>query len=329
MQTEKLMELGARLKGRRLELGLEREEVAIKLKVSAKTLYALEEALDDSLPQPIFARGFVRSYAKIMNMDLAELDTLINEAFPAAAMDNINPELSAAAREQSITINQTSNAKVLLVAVPLLLLVIVGIGMVVYHFWGDNIKDAVNRPAVTSQSGTTASNAPPARGAQPYTPAPAANQADSTAHTQAAPMQTASATPEVPASSRAAEPAPSAPTAAAPEAAAPQPATAARPADYPPNLVTQSNARADSPIPAGSMRVVLFAKYECWIGAEFDDYGRRSFTLEPGQTFVLDFKSKLKLTLGNAGGIDMSYNGAAYDTGGRFRESKVLNFPPQ
>jgi hypothetical protein len=96
-----------------------------------------------------------------------------------------------------------------------------------------------------------------------------------------------------------------------------------------PSPVPQSNSRADTPLPGDTHRVVLFAKYECWIGAEFDEIGRRSFTLEAGQTFVLDFKRKLTITLGNSGAIDMSYDGRPYDIGGRFREARVLNFPPQ
>lgn len=305
IQMDKLMELGSRLKEQRRSLGLEREEIAIKIKVSAKTLHALEEAIPDSLPQPVFARGFARSYAEALGLKIDDTNPLITAAFPSDLINNINPDLSAAAREQSITINQTSNAKVMMVVIPVAIVIICVIGWFIYRSFAPGIRDAMQTPpAVTQQSAPV--------------PAPADTppQVEETAAPQNEPanVQPAAGPASTPAA-QAAQP-------------APQPET--RPAAaLPGGHVSQSNARADSPIPAGMKRVSLFAKYECWIGAEFDENGRRSFTLEAGQTFVLDFRDKLTLTLGNAGAIDMRYNGQPYDTGGRFKEAKVLNFPPR
>lgn len=310
IEMDKLMELGARLKEERRGLGLEREEVAVKIKVSAKALHALEEAITDSLPQPVFVKGFARSYAEYLALDMEEFNALIAEAFPVEFKDNVRPELTPTAREQSITINQTSNAKLLAIVVPLLLIILGAAGWFVFRAFmpGDDaaapvsLQDGQNRPVY----------APPAPPVQP----------------EDAPQPDEAAAPEAPASEAAPQTAaPSASTQAASPSAQPEPA---RPAlDLPPSQVPQSNARGDSPIPSGMQRVVLFAKYECWVGAEFDDVGRRNFTLEAGQTFVLDFRRKLYLTLGNSGAVDMSYNGRPYEIGGRFREAKVLAFPPQ
>lgn len=301
---DKLMELGSRLKEQRRGLGLEREEIAIKIKVSAKTLHALEEAIPDSLPQPVFARGFARSYAEALGLKIDDINPLIVESFPSELINNINPDLSAAAREQSITINQTSNAKVMIIVLPLIIAIIGVIGWFVYRSFAPGIKDALQTPPVVTQQ-----SAP--------VPAPAAvpSQTEETAAPQNEPADVQ------PSASPAATPA---------QAAQPEPRQETRPATpLPGGHVVQSNAKADSPIPTGMKRVSLFAKYECWIGAEFDENGRRSFTLEAGQTFVLDFRDKLTLTLGNAGAIDMRYNGQPFDTGGRFKEPKVLNFPPR
>lgn len=326
IQTDKLMELGSLLKEKRRELGLEREEIAIKIKVAAKTLHALEEAIPDSLPQPVFAKGFARSYAQALGLDMEVLNALIAEAFPMDFKDNVKPELSSASREQSITINQTSNAKLLVFVVPLLLIILGLAGWFLFKAFmaGDDQVAPASRQISQAGQVRPVSAAPQGSSAQPAPAVPPAEPAE--------PVEGAAASPaSAPAPQPAAAPAqpvspPSAPPAGAPSA---QPEAARQPTDFPPNQVPQSNARADSPIPSGMHRVVLFAKYECWVGAEFDGAGRRSFTLEAGQTFVLDFKQKLTLTLGNSGAIDMSFNGQPYEIGGRFREAKVLVFPPQ
>lgn len=298
MHIEKLMDLGARLKERRCALGLEREEIAVKLKISSKTLHALEEALADALPQPIFAAGFARSYAESLGMDMEEINKLLTEAFPREALDNINPDLSSLAREQSITINQTSNTKAALLIVPVLLLLAAGLLWGVYYVFGEDIRELLNIPASPRLS-------------QAVTPAASA------APPEAGPLQGQNQGPqaEAPAAVESAAPAP------APQAEAEAPAAPIF------ALSRHSNAVANSPIPPGSKRVALFAKAECWIGTDYDDSGANSFVLEAGQSFVLDFKTRLKLILGNAGVIDMSYNGKAYPINGRFREAKVINLP--
>ena len=153
------MELGAFLKEKRMEQGLEREEIASKIKVSAKTLYALEEALTDSLPQPIFAVGFARSYAKALGLETDEAHALIQEAFSVGSLNNINPELSALSREKSITINQTSNARAALVLMPIILLLIIGLLWGIYQIFGGDIRDIIASPPAAEQP---AGRTPPA-----------------------------------------------------------------------------------------------------------------------------------------------------------------------
>ncbi|MCL1889146.1 MAG: helix-turn-helix domain-containing protein [Desulfovibrionaceae bacterium] len=305
IQVDKLMELGALLKEKRCSLGLEREEIALKIKVSTKTLYALEEALVDSLPQPIFAKGLIRSYAQTLGIDPASIQELIAASLSISTLDNINPALSASAREQSITINQTSNTKAFAVFIPIMLLLIGGLGFGAYRLLGTEIKALLRgeETELPAENGTDHGLTPAVPPAQEQPP-PQSN---------ATPIQLAAL--DMPQN---------APDTQIVPAAAP-PAEA----DFPPSLSRQSNTRPNSPIPAGNKRVVLFAKAECWVGAIFDDTGERSFVLEPGQSFALDFRNKLKLTLGNSGVIEMSYNGQPYSLNGRFREAMVINLPPQ
>ncbi|MDR2050461.1 MAG: DUF4115 domain-containing protein [Deltaproteobacteria bacterium] len=314
MQVDKLMDLGTRLREKRESLGLEREDIAVKIKVSAKTLYALEEALVDSLPQPIFARGFIQAYAEAVGIGPGEINDLIAATFPSDSLYNINPGLSSSAREQSITINQTSNAKAALIVVPFLLL-FAALALGIYYFFGEDIKELLGggSSADTQQSGSLHAGA---------VASPLADEAGGGELVESGGADSSSQTRGLVAEAGPGE---------APAEAEPEVETAFLPSAGQSSpqftVVRQSNARANSPIPPGSMRVVLFAKDECWVGAEFDNSGTRGFSLEAGQTFVLDFKDRLKLTLGNSGVVEMSYNGRPYNIGGRFREARVLHFP--
>ncbi|MCL1916179.1 MAG: DUF4115 domain-containing protein [Desulfovibrionaceae bacterium] len=317
IQVDKLMELGALLKEKRCSLGLEREEIALKIKVSTKTLYALEEALVDSLPQPIFAKGLIRSYAQTLGIDPASIQDLIAASLSISTLDNINPALSASAREQSITINQTSNTRVLAIFIPIMLLLLGGLGFGAYKLLGTEIKALLRGEETELPSGNgTAPGLTPAGPPALEQHAPQSN---------ATPVQLAAlGRPQNPPNAQSGSTVQNATDTQVVPAAAPIAED-----DFPPSLSRQSNTRPNSPIPTGSKRVVLFAKAECWVGAIFDDTGERSFVLEPGQSFALDFRNKLKLTLGNSGVIEMSYNGQPYNLNGRFREAVVINLPPQ
>lgn len=314
IEMDKLMELGTMLKDKRRGLGLEREEISIKIKVSAKTLHALEEAIIDSLPQPVFARGFARSYAESLGFNMDDVNQIISQAFPADFTGNVNPELSSAAREQSISINQTSNAKLLAVVIPLVLLVLGVAGWFAYKtFFADIDTGPVSSASQQSR---------PVAGVQEPPRKPDAEAGNA--------VDTAPAEPDAPVN--------------APDDAADQQATAQTPPpaqntqqqaggsqDISISHVRQSNARADSPIPSGRQRIIVFARGKCWVTANFDDSeGYRDFMLEAGEIFVLDFKKNLVLELGNSGGVEMSYNGQSYKiAGGSVGVPKKLTFPPQ
>jgi len=61
------------LAARRAELGLSFEDVADQLKFSPRLIEALEAGEFDKLPGPTFARGMLRSYAKLLKLDPAPI----------------------------------------------------------------------------------------------------------------------------------------------------------------------------------------------------------------------------------------------------------------
>lgn len=78
--------LGRRLVAAREALGLTLADVAQELRLPAATLQALESGRFDDLPEPIFVRGYLRAYARLLEMDevalVAEYDRLVDTTEP-------------------------------------------------------------------------------------------------------------------------------------------------------------------------------------------------------------------------------------------------------
>jgi cytoskeletal protein RodZ len=79
--------LGATLRKARLERGLSLQEVEATTKVRSKYLQALEEEDFDQLPPPVYARGFLRSYIRFLELDEEELLQL----YPHEAKPPVSP----------------------------------------------------------------------------------------------------------------------------------------------------------------------------------------------------------------------------------------------
>lgn len=68
-----MRELGQLLREKRVELGIDLDQVQAKTKIRKRYLMALEAGEWDSLPGEVYARGFVRSYAELLGLDGFEL----------------------------------------------------------------------------------------------------------------------------------------------------------------------------------------------------------------------------------------------------------------
>ena len=71
------------------------EEIASVTKISKSYLGALEEERFDVLPAPVFAKGFLREYAKYVGLDPDDVVnsylTAIQESEPESSMDEVSP----------------------------------------------------------------------------------------------------------------------------------------------------------------------------------------------------------------------------------------------
>jgi cytoskeleton protein RodZ len=92
---------GERLQAARIKNGLSLEDVANRMHLSASILEALEENNFDEITAPIFVKGYLRAYARIVSLSEDEMieqyvDFYSEEDPPINSTSNMAPELSPA-----------------------------------------------------------------------------------------------------------------------------------------------------------------------------------------------------------------------------------------
>lgn len=324
-EPTKLLDLGAALRKRREHKGLELEDIALRIKVSAKNLRAIEAGSQEGLPQPVFTRGFIRSYAQVLEMDREEVESLLREAFPDDLVNNINAERTTDAREQSVGINSPVVPRKLFAALGLLLLLgAIGAGVWLYLGGLDKLTGG----------GVPAAREAAQRPQAPATP-PAGLEAPELQAGQPDPLELAEAEPP-----QATSPAPPAasPATAAAAGQTPEPAPAselaasersAPPAESAPTAVSSTVVRTSGNPPSGVHQVQInVTSGRSWIGIQADNANARNFELRSGSSYRLEFRQKATVTIGNAAGVQVTYNGQRVPFTAREGEVKVLRFPP-
>lgn len=78
---------GARLRAAREAAGLSLDQVAQQLKLAPRQVRALEEESFGELPGRTFSRGFVRNYARLLNLDPDDLLARLPDAVQAPALE--------------------------------------------------------------------------------------------------------------------------------------------------------------------------------------------------------------------------------------------------
>ncbi len=91
---------GDRLQAARIEQGLSIDDVANRMHLSGYILVALEENEFDEITAPIFVKGYLRAYARIVSLDEDDmiqqyLDFYSDEDPPINSTSNMAPEISS------------------------------------------------------------------------------------------------------------------------------------------------------------------------------------------------------------------------------------------
>ena len=290
-------------------------EVARKLNLTVSSLNHVESGAFDKLPGHTFARGYIRAYAKLMDLDQAPLVEAFDQYTGTHAKGS---EVHSLGRiEEPVRLSHN-----ILRGVSLLLLVAVVGGSFIW--WQDQgslrgkdlAKIALEHVEVESADGTTqihpldepedqavsvgqqGESAPLPLEQAPAEPvagagSEAAPAAPTPAPVQQAPAQTAApaAAPVAPAAP-VAQAAPVAPVASVPAVAAAEPAA----------------------VPAGSAKVAIQFVADCWTQVT-DGNGKVLFSAikRKGDNLELTGKPPFAVRLGFARGAQVSYNGQPVD----------------
>ena len=283
---------GSLLRKAREAKGMSLEDVAGKLKLSRRQIEALEADNFSELPGLTFVRGFVRNYARVLDIDpdpilayldagpqtLAQLRASDPPAEPRAPQLVKLPQRSGYLRPRRVPVK--------LIAALVLAALLAGGGALLVH-------QSSLEPELTLAPASTPT--PAVETAKPELPAEA-NAAASTA--PAAPADTAA--PAAAASDSTVAPAVAAP---AGEAAAGTTGAAA------PVSVVPASTGADG---AGQLRLTF--EGDSWVDIRDADGNKVASKLyKPGAEDTLSGKPPFKLVIGNAAQVKLFYNGQPVD----------------
>lgn len=285
---------GALLRAARQAQGLHIAALAASIKVSQRKLEALEADRYDELAGGTFTRALAQSVCRALRIDAQPVLALLPPP-DAVALDNVTGKLNAPYRERGSRDDQglaaTAQRGLLWAGVGLLVAAVI-----TYFVPGSWLRGgAASWPVAASAP----SLAVPAASAPAAVPAPVVAQASTPA---------AGATPSAVSAASAAVSAPVAtePTAAA-SAAAPPPPVATSTVPAPATMPAPSVAETDAPLR-------LSASAPAWI--EVRDGGGRvvfSRTLLAGEAAGVAGALPLRLVVGNASSVQVSYRGKPVD----------------
>jgi cytoskeleton protein RodZ len=274
--------IGDTLRRERQRRNLDLNQVSRELKISARFLEAIEQENFERLPAGMFAKSFVRQYARLLGLDEEEAASEVQRAlapqsevpqFATGAQSEIKaaplPDFYVPKVEswQRVSDGLGFSWSSPLPALALVVVAMLGCSLV-YGWWQ--------------------------RSRHPVTPA-----AVSTAHSQAQPAAAAPAKPETVAEP-ATQPAASSATDSIPAPSEP-------PAKPEPSVTTPApTATAGG---GGPVKVAVTAAEPVWILARTDGKFSFSGTLEANETRTVEAESIVLLRLGNAGGVTITLNG--------------------
>ncbi|MBJ2254965.1 RodZ domain-containing protein [Pseudomonas psychrophila] len=278
-------------------------EVALKLNLTASSLSNLETGAFDKLPGHTFARGYIRTYAKLLGMDQA---SLVRDFDLYTGTDANGSNVHSLGRiEEPVRVSHT----ILRIVSLLLLIAVIGGGFI---WWQDQTsmraKDLIGltpeHVEVEGADGTTRIH--PLDEPEDQAVAEAKAEGETPVVIESASEQAASTALALPAASQVTAAAPDATTpASAPAVVAPVVAPAVAPVATP--------TAAAAPV-AGAGKVGVQYSADCWTQVT-DATGKVLFggLKRKGENLEVSGKPPLTLRLGFARGAQVTYNGQAVD----------------
>lgn len=143
---------GDRLQAARLSLGMTVDEIAKKMCLSTAILNSLEDNDFEAITAPIFVKGYLRSYARLVNIDENE----IIEQYSSSNTEDDPPISSTRNISTAINVDESGTRR-------LTYLVIAGLIVLLSFWWWNRYQqpaetlslDAVEEPVLSSRPETT------------------------------------------------------------------------------------------------------------------------------------------------------------------------------
>ena len=321
-----LKELGSRIQTARQAKGLSVEDVALKLKVHRYTLRAIEEGNLNDMPEPVYARGFTRTYAAYVGIDSEIVQEAVDQAFPLEKTPEYTDKMDRSAPD--IKMHRRSTFKSFWLT--LLVLIILAVAGAWYYMTYMSVP-AAPAAAVQKEGITPVENAVPSGGLpmsddQPFDPVPDPVSLDNT--------QPHAAVVSAPETHQATNPNTQTATQPAPQESS-QPAgqtqraqTAQTPQARPePGPDAQPARENRPPLAPGEHSLVISASESAWFSIMVDGV-QRSYTFEKDDSAEFRFRRQAILRLGNAGGVSIIYDGAVQPPAGERGTVRNMVFPP-
>lgn len=342
---------GQILKENRERKSISLSEVAISTKINVKTLQAMEAGDAENLPPKTFLRGFVRSYAGYLGLDVESVmstfqdemgstkpkSALPDEAQESAGRTKGNPQ------EANDAINPRSSNAVKAGVVAMILVVVVLIFFVKKKMENYEKETVVENPAELAQIATNATNAPGATTASspiedlhasppPLTLAPTPAQVLATVPTavptpQPTPTPMATSTP-APTPKPTPTPTP-VPTPKPTPEPTPRPTPAAK-AVAPPTATPSTAGATPTPKPSPAGRpqeVIIEALNGVEIDASIDDEGVKHFSLKGDQVQAIKARRHVVLKLSDGGAVNLIVNGVEKGVPGDLGKPARIELP--
>jgi cytoskeleton protein RodZ len=286
--------IGETLRRERIKRKLDLHGVSGELKISPRMLEAIEAEDFDKLPGGVFARSFVRQYARLLGLDEDEISTELQRILEPQSGNALQalgkqPDIPLPRVDawEAVGDKSSSGSKLLppLAMVVVTMLVCSG----VYSWWQRSHRPGASRQTTAAPAETATAPAPTAlqtaNPAPPSEPSAAADRKNETGGE----ADTARNNPQTP------------PTAQT------QPSSGG--ASSPASTTASSSAAAASPTSQAAVRVEMTADEPVWVSARGDGKYLFSATLQPNESRTAEAAGTVTLRLGNAGGIRISVNG--------------------
>ena len=308
--------VGESLRRERLKRNLELEEISHDLKISTRFLQAIENDQYDKLPGGVFAKSFVRQYARLLGLNEEDLADQVQQMLgPPPEIPQFAEKAASVPPIQVPKVDEweTVGDKRFHWSGWLSAAVFVAVMLVcsAVYAW-------IQRP----KSITTAQASPPTHSAaqnQSQAAAQNSTQASAPNPTQSAPPAPVVAQQVPP---PVVTPAPPASNAQPPVASAPAPDQ--KPAEEKPAPAPTGATAA--PNPAATVHVEITADEAVWVLARTDGKYAFSTTMDPHTTRNVEGVKEVTLRLGNAGGVSISLNGKPIGPAGPKGQVRTIQF---